>query len=393
MTISEFLSIEWGEVEGPLIVPPRFSPIIADPSFLFPEETPGGDWQLFAHSAWSVHRYSSADGISWRSLGIPVRNAMRPFVRRLDTREGEDAGEAPEEATAHEANVGDTRRGDCVRGISGSKAPYLLFYESYPPLALPLTALPFRRTWRSCIKLSRSMDLVRWSPGEILIEADLPWTRDPELGRSVSNPCLVREPARSGRGGNGGLEAEGDAGTRYGPERDGAERALPLGWRLYYSASLVWVPDCGFCEPRYLACARGRAPTGPFRPEPAPIVDPDTDPLPGVLGAGSMKVLALEDGWIGLQNKIYRSGAGESRSAIFVLRSDDGFSWRPAAEKALVAPAPGWTASHVYACDCRIRDKDGLAYLYFNARDGWRVNEGVERIGRMVGRPPAVGSD
>jgi hypothetical protein len=102
-----------------------------------------------------------------------------------------------------------------------------------------------------------------------------------------------------------------------------------------------------------------------------------------------MKVMALDDGWIGLQNKIYRSPSGESRSAIFLLRSDDGFSWRPAAEEALVPPAPGWTASHVYACDCRLRAKDGLVYLYVNARDGWRVNEGVERIGRIVGRPRA----
>jgi hypothetical protein len=389
MTVSEFLAIEWGKVEGPLIEPPRFTPIVADPSFLFPEETPGGDWQLFAHSAWGIHRYSSVDGISWRPEGLPLRNAMRPFLRRLDTREGEARGEAPWGAMARRADVDRDRRGDRVQGSPGSGASYLLFYESYPPLALPLTALPFRRKWRSCIKMSRSMDLVHWSRGETLIEADLPWTRDPALGKSVSNPCLVRDPRDRGSGGNGGSGAAGCAGKRSGSKRDGAERAGTEGWRLYFSASLVWVPDCGFCEPRYIACALGGSPSGPFRLEPAPIVDPDTDPLPGVLGAGSMKVMALDDGWIGLQNKIYRSPSGESRSAIFLLRSDDGFSWRPAAEEALVAPAPGWTASHVYACDCRLHAKDGLVYLYFNARDGWRVNEGVERIGRIVGRPRA----
>ena len=76
MTVSDFLKIKWDEVEGPLIQPPRFSPVIADPSFLFPEESPRGRWELFAHSAWGVHRYSSPEGKAWRNRGIVVPNAM-----------------------------------------------------------------------------------------------------------------------------------------------------------------------------------------------------------------------------------------------------------------------------------------------------------------------------
>jgi hypothetical protein len=108
--------------------------------------------------------------------------------------------------------------------------------------------------------------------------------------------------------------------------------------------------------------------------------------MPGVLGAGSMKVLALDDGWIGLQNKIYRDAGGFSRSAIFILRLQDGHAWSPARAAPLVEPGSGWASSHVYACDCRFREEDGLWYLYFNARDGWKVSEGRERIGRIVGR-------
>lgn len=124
------------------------------------------------------------------------------------------------------------------------------------------------------------------------------------------------------------------------------------------------------------------------------MVDPKDDPMPGTLGAGSIKVLPMEDGCIGLQNKIYRDPAGASgqgsRSAIFILRSDDGIAWRPARPEPLLAPTPGWTRSHVYACDCRYREADGLWYLYFNARDGWKIKDGVERIGRIVGiaHPP-----
>lgn len=323
MTVSDFLSIHWGGVEGPFIEPPRLSPIIADPSFLFPEETPDGRWELFAHSAWGVHRYSSADGLVWDEHGIVMHNAMRPFVRAL----GRDAA---------------------------GKQNYGLYFEEYPPLALPLTALPIRRPWRSRISLARSADLARWSEPSVLVEPLLPWTRERSRGESVSNPCLVED--------------------------------WTDGWRLYYSASLVWVEDCGFCEPRYIALARGASPVGPFAPEAKPVIDPAKDKTPGVLGAGAIKVLAMEDGYAGLQNKIYSGADGRSHSAIFLLRSEDGISWLPAREAPLIAPQEGWTESHVYACDCRFREADGLWYLYFNARDGWRISEGRERIGRITGR-------
>lgn len=315
MTVSGFLALRWTSPGAPLIEPPRFSPVIADPSFLFPEETPDGRWCLVAHSAWGLHRYSSDDGARWVDRGLIIAHAMRPFIRRID-------------------------------------GGFLLFYEAYAPFALPLTALPGRRRWKSELRVSRSADLRRWSSGERVLSPGLEWMRDAALGESVSNPCIV---------------------------------SSPRGWDLYFSASLSWIPDCGFCEPRYIGRASGAAPTGPFAPESEPLIDPASDPLPGVVGAGSIKVVPLDDGLIGLQNKIYRDRDGRSRSAIFVLSSPDGASWQRAAESPLLSPAPGWTASHVYACDPRFRPGDGRWYLYFNARDGWRISAGTERIGRIVG--------
>lgn len=337
MTISDFLALRWGGIEGPLIEPPRLSPIVADPSFLFPEETPSGDWELFAHSAWGIHRYSSRDGSAWTERGIVVHNAMRPFVRRLD-----DEGICPDPGPA-----------DAGPAVERAGPRYGLYYESYPPLALPMTALPFRRRWRSRIALSTGVDLERWSPVRTLVSPLLPWMRDRTLGFAVSNPCLVRDWTGS--------------------------------FRLYYSASLAWIADCGFCEPRYIGLARSASPEGPFVPEPEPVLGPAGDPLPGVLGAGAIKVLPLSDGYAGLQTKIYRDPEGRSRSALFLLRSQDGLAWEPARTEPLIAPGSGWTASHVYACDCRFRESDGKWYLYFNARDGWRIYEGRERIGRIVG--------
>jgi hypothetical protein len=322
MKIEDFLRIEWSDPGEALIEPPRFSPVIADPSFLFPEETPSGEWELFAHSAWGIHRFSSPDGKAWRDRGIVVPNAMRPFIRRFD-------------------------------GIEGAQR-YSLFFEAYPPLALAFTALPIRPRWKSKIALSRSADLTNWTRAKTLLEPSLAWMKDATLGSSVSNPCLI--------------------------EDDKAE------WRLYFSASLAWIDDCGFCEPRYLALARSESAEGPFVPDKEPIVDPANDAVPGALGAGSIKVIRMDDGYIGLQNKIYSDRDGRSRSAIFLLSSVDGVDWSTARAEPLLAPAAGWTSSHVYACDCRLREAEGHWYLYFNARDGWGIREGAERIGRVVGR-------
>lgn len=326
MKAADFLGLRWDDEDRPLVEPPAFSPLIADPSFLFPEETPEGDWRLFAHGAWGIHEFSSNDGISWRNRGVRVRNAMRPFVRKA------------------------------------SGGGYFLAYEKYAPLALPLTVLPRRPKWNSRLELRSSADLRRWGPPRTIAEPSLPWMADPEYGRSVSNPCLVEDPA---------------------------------GTRLYYSASLAHVSDCGFEEPRYLAlavAAPGAGPEGPYVPRGEPIVDPADDPRPGVIGAGSMKVLRFEDGWIGLQNKIYSDGSGRSRSAIFLLSSEDGIAWKLAREEPLVAPSggrdgkDGWRSTHVYACDCRFRAADGRWHLYYNARDGWYKASGRERIGRLVSR-------
>jgi hypothetical protein len=317
MKIDEFLALSWTAPGEPLIEAPRFSPIIADPSFLFPEESADGAWALAAHSAWGVHMYRSIDGLSWRDRGLAVRHAMRPFLRKLGS-------------------------------------AYHLYYERYRPFALPMTALPRRPPWRSVLALSTSADLKRWRPAATLMEPTKAWMRADGLGEALSNPCLVKH---------------GDS------------------WRLYYSASLSYIDDCGFCEPRAIGFADSPEPGGPFMPPDGPCIDPATQPGLAPLGAGSIKAIRLDDGWLGLQNTIYRDAGGHSRSAIFLLRSEDGSSWRRARAEALLAPGSGWMSSHVYACDCRFRQADGLWYLYFNARDGWTIAEGRERIGRITGRP------
>lgn len=330
MKISDFLHIRWEDDGQPLIEPGWNSPVLADPTFLFPSETPGKNWVLFAHTVWGIHKYESDDGLKWTDRGMVIRNAMRPFCRF-------------------------------------TKNSYKLYYEAYKPFAVVAQILPRPPQWSSRIKLSTSVDLVQWTPGTTLMPEEPEWAGDSDRGTSLSNPCLIP-----------------DTGKKAGP-RDSSSKDTPDAFRLYFSASLSYVPDCGFSEPRYIGAAHGPSPDGPFSVMPRPIIDPKDDPLPGVLGAGSIKVIKMEDGYIGLQNKIYRDGQGNSRSALFILASEDGLSWQPAAEKPLISPSDGWRASHVYACDCR-EGTDGTWYLYYNARDGWYKAQGKERIGRITGR-------
>ena len=317
--VSEFLAIEWSGGDAPVIAPPALSPVIADPTFLFPHETPTKEWYLFAHSAWGICEYRSTDGSEWQYRGIKVRNAMRPFVRRL------------------------------------TDGRFVLLYEKYRPLAMPLLALPGHRRWHSHLELCTSTDLANWSAPEVVVAPDRGWMEDAYCGASVSNPCLL--------------------------ETGGA-------FRLYFSASLAYVEDCGFCEPRYIAVASSQNVAGPFEVADRPIIDPADDDHPGVIGAGAMKVIELEDGYVGLQNKIYRGEDGRSHSAIFLLTSEDGFAWKRGERKPLIEPDAGWKRSHVYACDARRNERDSRWYLYFNARDGWRIAEGREHIGQIIGSPP-----
>jgi hypothetical protein len=159
---------------------------------------------------------------------------------------------------------------------------------------------------------------------------------------------------------------------------------------LYYSASLVRVPDCGFNEPLHVGVARADGLDGPWHALPQPVLSPRGDDPRCNLGAGAIKVLRLDDGFVGLQNGIALDATGASRSAISVLTSIDGLAWRYAHAQPIVAPTAGWRARFVYACDVRCDPVRGGWYLYFNGRDRAPMLEGREAIGFVVSRADAV---
>ena len=318
MTTDDFVRLRWRVTHAdPVLRAPALSPIIADPTFLMPHETPDGRWHLVAHSIWGLHHCTSPDGIRWSTPRLVIRHAMRAFLVR------------------------DGRA-------------YHLFYERYPALRLPLSWFP-RPRWRSWIERRSSSDLVTWSKPATVLRPSLRWHRDPARGEAVGNPCTVR---------------------------------LERGWALYYSASLVLVPDCGFAEPLHIGVARADDLAGPWRPDPEPVLSPCADDARANLGAGAIKVLRLEDGFVGLQNGIALDPAtGRSRSALSVRTSRDGAEWRWAHDAPIVAPdvSVPWRRRYVYACDCRPEPASARWYLYFNGRDHAPIASGREAIGFVVG--------
>ena len=232
---------------------------------------------------------------------------------------------------------------------------YHLLYERYPAFRLPLSIVP-SLGWRSWIERRTSSDLVHWSAATVVLHPSLAWHRTLGLGEAVGNPTVLR----------------GDD-----------------GYRLYYSAGLVHVPDCGFNEPLHVGIARAETLAGPWRPDPQPILSPRDDDPRANLGAGALRVLRLTDGFAGFQNGIaFDRTTGRSSSALSLLLSTDGRDWRYAHDDPIVAPTTGWRRSFVYACDVR-RDAAGRWLLYFNGRDHAPMRKGREAIGFVVGETPS----
>lgn len=229
---------------------------------------------------------------------------------------------------------------------------YLLFYERLQPL-LPRAASLLGGKWVSDIYVVESKDLTKFSePRPVLTFGD-PYERAGKKGHSLSNPFLL-------------------------PTEDG--------YRLYYSAGLTYIPDCKFTEPTYICCAESEKPNRGFVRRDEPIIKPD-DKRTGDrslnaadLCCGCLKVYRLADCYAGLQNGIYDDN-GQSKSAIRLLRSDDGINFTFV--KTLLAPqmcgGSDWMAQFVYASHL-VRTGDSLR-LYFNARNTANIIAGREHIG------------
>ncbi|MBN1374525.1 MAG: family 43 glycosylhydrolase [Dehalococcoidia bacterium] len=316
MKIKDVLAVKWSDYSETYIIDhPALSPVLADPTFIFPENSPDRKWHLFAHSIWGIHHFISWDGIRWKDIGIAIKNAMRPYVYIEDNQ-------------------------------------YYLLYEKYRPWSLALSWVKGRK-WYSEIAVSQSVDLKKWTSPVTLIKPELHW-HSADGNKSVSNPCMVKHDGK---------------------------------YYLYYSASLVYIPDCGFNEPDCIGLATSSSICGNYELLPQPIINVNKNDPRCNLSCGSIKVIKCEDGFLGFENGIYwNEQKNQSGSAIIMQKSVDGIYWESLGHEPVLRPSTGWRKSHIYACDARYYEQKGTWYLYYNARSDWPVSKGQERIGLLIGR-------
>lgn len=222
---------------------------------------------------------------------------------------------------------------------------YYIFYERLQPAPARAAGL-FGGKWKSEIFVVESRDLVNYSSPRPVLRFDKDFERAGR-GYSLSNPFLL---------------ADGDK------------------FRLYYSAGLTYVPDCGFSEPTYICLAQSDSPAECYVKLDEPVMSPSGKGGGSDLGCGCVKVYRLADCYAALQNGIYSEG-GRSRSAIRLLRSDDGvhFEFAKVLLRPRVVDGNEWMAQFVYASHL-VRYGDELS-LYFNARNTANMLAGRENIG------------
>lgn len=307
MKINDFKNPEFRLFQKePLILPPKFTPLVADPTVLLPHESVDGKWHLWAHTFLGIMHYISDNGFRWDKYKKVAGSALRPFIFKEGNR-------------------------------------FYLFYERMSKRHL---FNPFQK-WYSHMEVIYSDDLKTWSEPKVLLKPEFSFHEDSKLGKAISNPCLIK---------------------------------VNNTYRLYFSCSLVRVSDCGFNEPLHISYAEADTILGPYSMAKEPIFSPDKNSYWNNLGAGSMKVIPCEDGYVAFQNGIYEH-EGKSGSAICLLASKDGIKWNYLNEKPILEPQKdiSWMSSHIYACDPKIYD--GKIYLYFNARNHAHWSKGSEKIG------------
>lgn len=225
---------------------------------------------------------------------------------------------------------------------------YYLFFEKYNAWKIIHSILSPQK-WQSSIAYIYSKDLIHWSSSSMLMSPIMPYHRDP-LGDAIGNPCVLKDKGR---------------------------------YLFYYSSSLVHIADCGFNEPRYVSLAISDTLLGGYIHLPTPILSPLHDKQFCNLGAGSLKVIKVRDGFIGFQNCINEI-AGKSGSSIWLLHSTDGIIWSYFQDSPILEPTHGWMGSHIYACSPHYYQ--GRWMLYFNARNHAHWSKGTEHIGLAIGQ-------
>ncbi|MDY4889110.1 MAG: hypothetical protein SO135_05115 [Sphaerochaetaceae bacterium] len=315
--------------DEPLLSKEFIIPAFCDPQVLLPEEAVDKKWHLFVHSWLGLHHYVSDSGIAWEPKNMIEVRSHSPYIYV-------------------ENNV------------------YYLLYEKHDR-KIPLVGQ--KHSYRdnekdddsSRIEICSSTDLATWSRPRILLDSrSVSYSADYNRSPRISRPQLFK------------------VGNNY---------------RLYFGVSHVHLPDTFQKVSRYFSYAESSSIDGLYRPsEKGPLLAPVPDDPFMNLGVGSMRVLQGRTSFRAFQcSAFWDAEEGRSKTAMFILDSDDGLKWKRNSDKpVLFPPESGWASGYIMACDVRYKASENCWYCYYSANRQNKMGITEESVGLLLGQVPEL---
>ncbi|ADY14732.1 hypothetical protein [Sphaerochaeta globosa] len=331
LSLSSFSKISWYPFsDEPVIRSLWYMSRLCDPFFLFPEESPDGKWHLFGHTWVGIEHFISENGISWEPRKMIELRGHSPSLYHED-------------------------------GI------YYLIYEKHNASLPPLRKGRLRRREIEKITYSRfemrsSTDLILFSEPKVLLDSrTVPFAKDGLKKPRISRPQIIK---------------------------------TEQGYRLYFGASHLELPDTKQKTSRHFAMALSSNLEGPYAlaNEGEPILSPYADDSYRNMAVGSIKVVKTVDGYVGFECAMYwDKKKGKTTSMLLQLESTDGLVFKPSFRSpVLVPPQSGWASRYIVSCDVRYKSEEACWYCYYSANSKSGLFPVKESIGLLLGKEPTL---
>ncbi len=328
-SIATFTRLSWFPFsDKPVIRSLWYMPRLCDPFFLFPEESPDGKWHLFGHTWIGIEHFISENGISWQPRKMIELRGHSPSIFQQD-------GMWYLLYEKHDATLVSLKKR--LRGKRGEKNKSSRF------------------------EMRSSSDLILFSEPKVILDSkDVPFAGDGLKKPRISRPQLFRDRE---------------------------------GYRLYFGASHVVLEDTKQKATRHFALAMSSSLEGPYAlaNEGEPLLSADADDPFRNMACGSIKVVQLSDGYVGLECAVHwDKKRAKTTSSLLQIESSDGLIWKHSF-RSVVLPTPerGWASRYLVSCDLHYKSEEGCWYCYYSANTH-SFPFVRESIGLLLGKDPSL---
>lgn len=332
LSIASITKLSWYPFsDEPIVKSQWYMSRLCDPFFLFPEQSPDGKWHLFAHTWVGIEHFTSENGITWEPRKMIELRGHSPSIYIED-------------------------------GI------YYLIYEKHNASLPDFRKGRFKRREQEKVSYSRfemrsSTDLILFSDPKIILDSrDIPFAHDGLKKPRISRPQLFKD--------------------RYG------------GYRLYFGASHLLLPDTKQKTTRHFALALASSLEGPYAlaNEGEPLLCPQADNAHRNMATGSIKVVQTADGFVGFECAMrWDKEKGKTTSILLQLESQDGLAFTPSFRPSvLIPPTTGWASRYIVSCDLHYKGEEGCWYCYYSANAKSGMFPVRESIGLLLGKEPSL---